>query len=107
MKALMGTLMKEVVVGVNCRELKSHLFKALVLPTSTYGIENWGGDLKYSHWKVFKKGMKMDMMSHVKVLSLITYHILLAKFGKLPIELYTLKLTMSFQQWLAHLFPLG
>lgn len=33
-------------------------------------------DLKNSHRKVFEKGMKMEMMSHVKVHSLITYHIL-------------------------------
>ena len=40
--------------------------------------------------------MKMHMMSHVKVLSLITYHILLVEFGELPIELYALKLIMGF-----------
>ena len=37
MKALMGTLRKEAVVGVKCWELKSHLFKAFVLPTFIYG----------------------------------------------------------------------
>ena len=45
-KALMGAVRKEVVVGVTCWELKSHLFKALVLPTFTYDIELWGGNLK-------------------------------------------------------------
>ena len=65
MITLMGTLRKEVVVGVTCWELKSHLFKGLVLPTFTYGTKIWDGDLKYSHWKVFEKGMKMDMVSHV------------------------------------------
>ena len=49
----------------------------------------------------------MHMMPHVKVHSLTTYHILLAKFGQLPIELYALKLIMGFQGWLAHLSPLG
>ena len=49
MKILMATLRKEVVVGVTCWELKSHLFKSLVLPTFTYGSENWEGDLKNSH----------------------------------------------------------
>ena len=49
------------------------------------------------------KGMKMHMVSHIKLHSLTTYHILLAKFGELPIELNALKLTMGFQQWLAHL----
>ena len=38
MKGLMGTLRKEAVVGVTSWELKSHLFKALVLPTFMYGI---------------------------------------------------------------------
>ena len=37
MKALIDTLRKEAVVGVTCWELKSHLFKGLVLPTFTYG----------------------------------------------------------------------
>ena len=62
MKALMGTLRNEVVVNVTCWELKFHLFKALVLPTFTYGIESWGGDLKNSHWKVFDKATKMHML---------------------------------------------
>ena len=64
---------------------------ALVLPTSTYGTETWGGDLKNSRLKVFEKGMKMHLMSHFKVSSLTTYHILLANFKELPIELYALK----------------
>ena len=102
MKALMGTLRKEVVVEVTCWELKSHVSKALVLPTFTYGTEIWEGDLKSSHWKVFEKGMKIHMMSHIKVCS-STYRILLVEFGELPMELYALKLTMSFQQRLAHL----
>ena len=42
-KALMGTLRKEVVIGATCWELKSHVFKALVLPTFTYGTKIWGG----------------------------------------------------------------
>ena len=83
MKALMGTSRKEAIVGITCWEPKSHLFKALVLPTFTYDIEIWGSDLK-NPWKVFKKGMKMHMMSHVKVLSLTTYHILLAEIGEFP-----------------------
>jgi hypothetical protein len=70
-----------------------------------YGTEIWGGDLKNSYWKVFEKGMKMHMVSQVQVHSLTTHHILLAKFRELPIELYTLKLTMGFQQRLAHLSP--
>ena len=51
----------------------------------------------------------MHMMSHVKVHSSTTYHILLAKFREFSIEiyiiLYTLKLTMGFQQQLIHLSP--
>ena len=46
MKALLGSLRKEVVVGVTTWELESHLSRALVLPTFTYGIEIWGGNLK-------------------------------------------------------------
>ena len=88
-------------VGVTCWELKSHLFKALVLPSFTYGTAIWGGELENSHWKVFEKGMKIHMMSHVKVCSSTTYHILLAEFKQLCIKLYALELTMGFQQ------PLG
>ena len=47
----------------------------------------------------------MHMMSHVKVCSSTTYHVLLAKFKDLHIELYTLKVIMGFQHWLAHLPP--
>jgi hypothetical protein len=83
--------------------LKSHLLKASELSTFAYGIEIWGDDLKNSHWKDFEKGMKMHMMSHIKVCSSTTYRILLAKFEDLPMELYVLILTMSFQQCLAHL----
>ena len=59
--------------------------------------------MKNSHWKVFEKDMKIHMISHIKVHPSTTYHILLAKFGELPNILYALKLTLSFQQWLAHL----
>ena len=57
--------------------------------------------LKNSCWKVFKKGMK-----HVKVCSSTNFHIMLDKFGELLKEFYTLKLTMGFQQRLAHAIPL-
>ena len=71
--------------------------QALVIPTFKYGTQIWGGDLNNSHSKVFEKGMKMHMMFHVKVSPLTTYHILLAKFGELPIELGALKLATCFQ----------
>ena len=103
MKALMSASRKKIGVGVTCWELKSHLFKALVLPTFTYGIQIWGCDLKNSQWKVFKKGMKIHVMSHVKVHSLKTYCIKLAKFRELPLEVYYLKLIMDFHHQLAHL----
>ena len=70
MKALMGNLKKERVVIVTCWKLKSHLFKAMVLPTFTYGSESLGGDLRNSHWKDFEKGVKTLMMSHAKEHSL-------------------------------------
>ena len=46
MKALMGTLRKEPVVGVTCCELKSHLFKALALPTFIIRHQNLGRRLE-------------------------------------------------------------
>ena len=39
----------------------------------------------------------------LKLHSSTTYHILLAVLGELPMELYALKPTIGFQQWLAHL----
>ena len=48
-KALMAMSRKETIVGVTRWELKSHLLKALVVPTFTYGTEIWRGDFKNSH----------------------------------------------------------
>ena len=45
------------------------------------------------------------MMIHVKASSLTTFYNLLVKFGELPLELHALKLTIGFQQWLAHVSP--
>ena len=45
---------------------------------------------------IYEKGMKIHMMmSHVKVYSLTTYHVLLAKFGEFTIDLHALKLTIG------------
>jgi hypothetical protein len=82
MKALMDTLRKEKIVGVKCWQLKSHLFKALVLPTFTYDTKIQEANLKNSHKKIFEKGMEIHTMSHV--CSSTTYHILLVGFGELP-----------------------
>ena len=90
-KALMDNLRKEAIVKATCWELKSHLCKALVLPNFTYGTDIWGGNLKNSHWKDLEKGMKTHL-SYFKVCSSTTYHILLAEFERLHIELRTLKL---------------
>ena len=79
----MGTLRKEAVVNVTCWELICHLFKVLVLPTVMYGTKIWGGDLKNSCWKVFEKGMKVHMMSYVKVCFSTIDRIFLAQFGEL------------------------
>ena len=68
MKAFMGSLRKEIIVGVTCCKLKSHLFKALVLPNFTYDTEILGANLKNSHWKIFEKGTTIHMMLHLIVL---------------------------------------
>ena len=54
------------------------------LSTFTYSAKILGGDLKNSHWKVFEKGMKAHMMSHVKMHSPATYRILLPYLENLP-----------------------
>ena len=59
---------------------------------------NLGRQLEKLSLKVFEKSMEMHMMSHIKVYSSTTYHILLAEFREPPIELNALKLTMGFQQ---------
>jgi hypothetical protein len=81
----MANLMKKKVVRVTCWELKSHPFKALVLLTFTYIIEIWGGDFKNSHEKELEKGMTIEVMSHVNVRFLTTYHIFMVEFGELLI----------------------
>ena len=48
MKVLTGILGEEAVVGLTFWEFKSHLFKALVPPTFTYGTGIWGGNLNNS-----------------------------------------------------------
>ena len=48
--------------------------------------------------KVFDKGMRIFMMTRVKVQSSTSYHILLVEFGELLIELYVIKLALGFQQ---------
>ena len=60
----------------------------------------------HTYWKVFEKGMKMHMRHHVKVCSLTTYHVVLAKFGEHTIDLHALKLTLGFQHCLAPLLVL-
>jgi hypothetical protein len=100
MKALMATLKNESVIEVTCWELKFHLFKALVLQTFTNGIEIWGGNFSS---KIFEKGMKIHMMSHIKMRSFITYYIMLTEFGEPPMDVYAHKLTTSFQEQFAHL----
>ena len=47
------------------------------------------------------------MLSHVKVHSLTTYHIVLAKFGELPIKLYIFMLMWVFNTGLPTYPPLG
>ena len=82
-KASMATFNEGAIIRVTFWELKSQLFKALGLPTSTHGIEIWGGDLKTLIKRFFfKKITKLHMMSHVKAHSSTSYHILLAKFGE-------------------------
>ena len=82
-----------------------HLIKALVLPTFKYGTENWGGDSKTSHWKVFEKDVKIRMMSRVKVRSLTNYHVFMAQFREFLIDLYALEYIMGFPQRRALLSP--
>ena len=77
----------------------------LVLPTFTYGIEFEEANWKTYIGRFWRRAWSCIMTSQVKVCSLITYHILLTKFGEPPVEIYTLKLTTGFQQHLAHLPP--
>ena len=93
----MVTLSNQVIVRVTCWDLKSHLFKVwwIQLPQ---GTKIWGGDLKTSLRKVFEKGTKIHVISHIKGCSSTTYHILLAKLGELPMELYSLTLIVGWFQ---------
>ena len=42
-------------------------------------------------------------LTSIHIVTLTTYHILLAEFGELPMKLCALKLAIGFQQQLAHL----
>lgn len=42
-------------------------------------------------------------MSHIKVHTVTTSHVLLAEFGKLPMGLYAHQLTTGSKHWLAHI----
>ena len=55
MKVLMGTLRKGAIVSITCWDFKSHLFRALVLPTFMFGTKIWGGNLKNSIGKSLRK----------------------------------------------------
>ena len=83
MKALMGTLRKESVVGVTSWELKSHLFKMLMLRTFTYGIEivcvcvGGGGDFKKLSLEGFWEGHEdtYDVPHQSEFLDYLSYSI--------------------------------
>jgi hypothetical protein len=70
-----------------------HLFKALVLPTFTWGTEIWGGTLKNSHWKAFEKGMKIHSCQSVFFNYLSNF---VGRIWRIVVELYALKLIVGF-----------
>ena len=94
-------IIKKKVIGVTWWKLKSRLWKVLVLPTFTYGTEIWGGNLKNSHWKVFEKGTKMHMSSHVKMRSLTPTTFCCPYLENLPYKYMLSGLLRGFQQQLA------
>jgi hypothetical protein len=47
--------------------------------------------------KVFDKGMRILIMTRVKVQSSTSYHILLVDFGELLMELYAIKVASGYQ----------
>ena len=51
------------VVGVTCWELKSYLFKALVLPPFSY-VERFGGRGEFE--KIPLEGMRIHMTTHIR-----------------------------------------
>ena len=72
------------------RSSQSHMLGTQIPSIQGFGASNFHichsnlmGQLENFHWKVFEKGMKMHMMSHVKVTTLTTYSILLTVFGEL------------------------
>lgn len=54
-------------------------------------------------WKDHKDTYDEHMLSHIKLHSLTTYHVLLAEYEEFILEFYALELTMGFQQLLGHL----
>ena len=101
----MGTLRKEAVVGVTCWEFQPIYSRLWCFPLSCmapkFGEVTWKaliGKSPRRAWRcIWCLTSKCDLQ--------LPIIFLLAEFGELPIELYTLKLTMGFQQQLAHLTP--
>ena len=55
----------------------------------------FGEATRKPHWKVLEKGMKIHMMSHIKVCSLKTYHIFLVEYGELPTKSLELQIAVA------------
>ena len=85
------------IVGVIFWELKSIYSRLWCFQLSLVAL-NFGEVTWKSLTRRFLRRHEDSYDAHVKVHSLTTYHNLLAKFGKLPTDLYALKLTKGFQQ---------
>ena len=85
------------IVGVIFWELKSIYSRLWCFQLSLVAL-NFGEVTWKSLTRRFLRRHEDSYDAHVKVHSLTTYHNLLAKFGKLPTDLYALKLTKGFRQ---------
>ena len=72
-ESLDGHVKEETIVGFICWELKSHLLKALVLPTCTYDTKIWENDLKNSScfWEGHEDAYDVLMSKYILPQSII------------------------------------
>lgn len=68
---------------------KLHLFHALVTPTVLHGIEVWGPNLS-SYWVSVERVLVSTLSHSIQSKRTVPHHIMLAKFGYQPLQVWSL-----------------
>ncbi|KAL3693709.1 hypothetical protein R1sor_007360 [Riccia sorocarpa] len=78
--------------------LRRRLFDTLVLPALLYGVPIWGPSLAKTNWAKIELVHKKFLQVELGVRPQIPYTLLLAKTGRVPLEIEALFLTIQFAQ---------